>query len=298
MKLKQAYRLHTLQAALHEGDIKRVFTLLRAAGVEPLLAKGWAVARLYPESGLRPYGDIDLCVRPDEYQAAVDALAAPGIRRAPVDLHQRFSDLKDRALDELYRRSHLVRLGDVDVRILGPEDHLRLLCLHLLRHGARRALWLCDIGAVLESMPEDLEWDYLVSGDRRRSDWVACVIGVAHQLLDSRLDESPVAERARHLPGWLVPTVLHQWGMGYSYYTRASECYLRNPAGVLQGLRERWPNPVEATTYVHGPFNGLPRLPFQVTHYLMHLVRFPVRVSGFTRKHHLSSRKTRETVLR
>jgi len=29
-------------------------------GVEPILGKGWAIARLYPERGMRPYGDIDL----------------------------------------------------------------------------------------------------------------------------------------------------------------------------------------------------------------------------------------------
>ena len=66
-QLRQAYRLHTLEAALHERNIKQVFALLRAAGVEPLLVKGWAVARLYTEPGARPYGDIDLCVRPADY---------------------------------------------------------------------------------------------------------------------------------------------------------------------------------------------------------------------------------------
>src|SRR4051794_28894978 len=48
-KLLQAYRLHTLQAAVHERAFVPVLQRLRAAGIDPLLAKGWAVARLYPE---------------------------------------------------------------------------------------------------------------------------------------------------------------------------------------------------------------------------------------------------------
>ena len=82
----QAYRLHTILAAHHEGQLKQVVHVLRSAGVEPLLAKGWAVGRPYPEPGLRPYGDIDLCVQPEQYPAAMAALTQPGVAGLPVDL--------------------------------------------------------------------------------------------------------------------------------------------------------------------------------------------------------------------
>ena len=74
LELREAYRLHSLEAALHERSIKTIVALLRSAGVEPVLVKGWAVARLYPEAGLRPYGDIDLCVRPEQYRQAAALL--------------------------------------------------------------------------------------------------------------------------------------------------------------------------------------------------------------------------------
>src|SRR5947207_10325913 len=35
--LKQAYRLHTLQAELHEVQLQQVLTCLQSAGIEPLL---------------------------------------------------------------------------------------------------------------------------------------------------------------------------------------------------------------------------------------------------------------------
>jgi hypothetical protein len=275
MQLRQAYRLQTLQAGLHEEQIQQVFTGCRAAGLEPLLGKGWAVARLYPEPGLRPYGDIDLFVRPEQHAAARTVLSNPTAPHCPVDLHQGFPDLADRRLEDLYRRSRLVKLGEVEVRILGPEDHLRHLCLHLVRHGAWRPLWLCDIGAALEAQPADFDWDYCFRGARRRTDTIACAVGLAHQLLDARVDQSPVAHRARHLPRWLVPAVLRQWASPYRRYTdQRMATYLRNPAGVLPALRSRWPNPIEATVSLHGPFNDLPRLPFQLGDWLVRLARF------------------------
>jgi hypothetical protein len=272
LKLRQAYRLHTLQAVLRQRELVTVTRLLRSAGVEPLLGKGWAAARLYPEPGLRPYGDFDLCVRPEQFRAAQEVLRSPDAIGCAVDLHQglapqwegaAFSLLDDRPLESLYQRSQLVMLDGTPVRVLGPEDHLRLLCLHMLSHGAWRPLWLCDIGAALENRPPEFDWDRCLSGDRRRSDWVACSIGLAHQLLGARVADTPVAERGQRLPGWLVPTVLRQWGQVYTHRAPISSC-LRRPARLLKELRHHWPNGVEATVDVRGPFNEWPRLPFQL----------------------------------
>ena len=281
-QLHQAYRLHTLVAAVHERAIQRIVTLLRAAGVEPLLAKGWAVARLYPEPGLRPYGDVDLWVRPGQYGPAVAALRNSAPLGCAVDLHQRCFELKDRTPDELYARSLVVGLGEVDVRILGPEDHLRFLCVHMLAHGAWRPLWLCDIGAALESRPADFDWDCCLGGNKRRADWVACALGLAHRLLGARLDGTPVA-RTSHLPRWLVPTVLREWGAGYRHREPLA-AYLRHPAGVLEALRLCWPNPILATVEVGGPFNELPRLPFQLGQCLSRTAQIAAELAGSLRK--------------
>ena len=45
-RLRQAYLYQTLRAALQEQEIETVFALLAHAGVEALLLKGWAAARL------------------------------------------------------------------------------------------------------------------------------------------------------------------------------------------------------------------------------------------------------------
>lgn len=265
----QAYRLHSLQAALHERNIKMVIPLLRDCGVEPLLVKGWSIARLYPEAGLRPYGDLDLCVLPEDYEKARAALNAPECLQYNVDLHVGFGKFYDRRTDDIFAGSRLVRLDDIDVRVLSAEHNLRFLCLHLLRHGAVRPLWLCDVAVLIETRADDFDWDLCLSGSRKRADWVACAIGLAHRLLGAELGDTPVARRAANLPRWMMPAALKVWGVSYQMPGQVAK-YLRYPfsrlKGLIKELPQHWPNPIEATMTVKGPFNELPRLPFQVGH--------------------------------
>jgi hypothetical protein len=199
-----------------------------------------------------------------------------------VDLHQGleqtgFSLLDDRTLDDLFTRSQLVRLGEAEVRILAPEDHLRLLCLHTLGHGAARPLWLCDVAVALETRPTDFDWDLCLGGDQRRAEWVVTALGLAHHLLGARLDDTPVAERAARLPRWLVPTVLRSWASGYSPNARLAG-YWQQMFKVVRELPHYWRNPIEATIEVNAPFNEWPRLPLQVAALARRTARYLIRL--------------------
>src|SRR5262245_10154286 len=119
--LHQAYRLNALQSAVHDRSLNRLVVFLRAAGVEPILGKGWAIARLYPQAGLRPYGDIDLFVHPKAYAAAYASLRRPGVPSAPVDLHAGTADLNDRSFEDVEARASVHSIGDAPVRVFGPE---------------------------------------------------------------------------------------------------------------------------------------------------------------------------------
>ncbi len=270
IKLQQEYKLSTLEAAVHEKDIEQVFTLLRAEGVEPILIKGWAIARLYPTPGLRHYSDIDLCVHPDKIPLAESILSRPENNKYFVDLiHDEVDRYYITPWDELFAHSQLVRLGEIDVRVVGAEDHLRLLCIHLLKHGVSSARWLCDIGLAVENRPADFDWQRCL-GERRQADWVACAIGLAHQLLGASVKNTPVADRAMRLPKWLIPQVLKRWESTdaryltpYKYHAPMQN-YLRRPVVALKALRHRWPDPIEATIWLRGSFDELPRLPFQL----------------------------------
>jgi hypothetical protein len=274
--LRQAYRLGMLQAEIDRRRVATAFQTLRAGGVEPLLGKGWAAARLYPEEGLRAYSDIDLSVRPADFRAAEALL--PELARAGcgVDLHRGFPQLADRPAAALYERSVLVTLHGVGVRLLGPEDHLRLLALHMLGHGAWRPLWLCDLAAAIEARPPGFDWSWLLHGDVRRTDWVVCGLALAEALLGADLQGARLP--ARRLPRWLVPAVLSEWEHIDADTPQGARrpmlSYLASPSGWMKALGRRWPNPIEASVDVGAPFNGLPRWPIQAGACVYRTLRF------------------------
>jgi hypothetical protein len=154
-----------------------------------------------------------------------------------------------------------------------PEDHLRVLCTHLLRHGAARALWLCDVALVVESRPPDFDWERCLGPDPCVADWVACTVGLAGTLLGARTAETPIAARAARLPRWLVPAVLRQWGQEYRRLAPLAD-HVGRPRTALAELRHHWPNPIAATVALGGRFGPGPRFPYQVGATVRGLGRF------------------------
>jgi hypothetical protein len=59
-ELHEAYRVQVLRYAVREREIEQVVGLLQSVDAEPVLCKGWAAARLYPDMAVRPLGDIDI----------------------------------------------------------------------------------------------------------------------------------------------------------------------------------------------------------------------------------------------
>jgi len=284
--LRQAYRLQALQARIHETKIQKTFRLFRAAKVDPILIKGWAISRLYPQPGLRPFGDIDVLVRRADYEAAKTVIDSEEAKDCWVDLHHHISELADRSEDDLFSRSNVIVCGDQPVRVLSAEDHFALLAIHLLKHGAWRPLWLCDLGILLESLPDTFDWKFCLGQTRRRANWILSAIHLAHVLLDASIQDPAIAERSRQSPNWLARSVLKQWESPFAIkqppmsHRAPMSAYLRNPAGLLGDLANRWPNPILATVSVNGQFNRLPRLPYQVGNLMARAGQFLFRTSN------------------
>lgn len=267
--LHQAYRLQSLQSEVHEQKIEKLFRLFREGQVDAVLAKGWATAGIYPEKALRPYGDIDLCVRPEHIKLAEEILSTPEANDCWVDLHQHFSEIDERSIDELFARSRRVSLGEEQIRVLGPEDQLALSCIHLLKHGAWRPLWLCDVGVAIETLPVTFDWDVCLGHNNTRANWIMCAIGLAKHLLGAETQGVPSMTNAQ-LPAWLIENVIKLWARPFNIYQPPMSHpvpmadLLRHPSGLIAGLRQRWPNPIIATISVNGEFNSLPRFPYQM----------------------------------
>jgi hypothetical protein len=251
LELKRQALVQRVHARTLERDLEEIVGTLRAGGVEPVVVKGWAAARLYPERGSRPYGDVDLFVRPAERARAEETLEHAG--RIDVDFdHEEANGTGAHAIDRLFERSCEVPLGAVRVRVLCPEDHVRLVCHHAMRSYLWRPLWLCDAAVAIESRPRGFDWDLCLGGDRRAADWVAHTIGLACVLLGVSPDGLPIPRGARRPPRWLVRSVLDLWGAGleknHDPTTRSTTPMrelLSNRSALIAGLRERWPTPLE-----------------------------------------------------
>uniref|UniRef100_UPI0035624D47 nucleotidyltransferase family protein n=1 Tax=Paraconexibacter sp. TaxID=2949640 RepID=UPI0035624D47 len=105
--LRDAARLHLLQAGLHDLRLDAVLALADDLGLEPILVKGWTLARRYPARGLRPYGDVDLVLpAPDgeRMRAALDARPHDD-RWVDVDLDHAFLRADRTPVADLWERS-------------------------------------------------------------------------------------------------------------------------------------------------------------------------------------------------
>src|ERR1051325_8237678 len=289
--LQQAYRLQSLQSEIQAQSIQKLFRLLRQASIEAVLAKGWAAANLYGDRTLRPFGDIDICVRARDHGRLNDVLSTGEAKGCWVDLHSNFSEIGNRSVEELFSRSKLLSIGDEPVRVLGDEDHLALLCIHFLKHGAWRPLWLCDVAAAIESAPSSFDWQLCLGTDRTRASWIKTTFSLAQKLLGASLDRLPSELRAVPVPQWLVDTIHKQWSHPFAAYQApmnhpvpVSEIW-RKPGSWPDGLRQGWPNPILATISVHGKLNNVPRLPYQIANCVSRVVRLIIPTGNEMQEH-------------
>lgn len=242
-QLHAVYRMNALTAARHREQLQFLLIEFRGQEIEPLLIKGPTVARFYAEPGLRPEADIDLCVAPEQFPAAMQVLRRNLHLASAVDLHEGIPDLPDRTWAQTGRRSKTLQVGAAAVRILCLEDQVRLLCHHQVRHGCVNPMMLCDLAATLEAIGDDFDWDYCLTGWRRLIQWTLCTIGVASKILGAEFAWPTIRQRALCVPDRLVHAVERAW---------------ETPATNV------WPNPIEAMARMRvGPFNGAPHCVWQ-----------------------------------
>ncbi len=283
--LRDTYRHQSLRSGVHEQQVEKVFRVLREAEVDAFLVKGWAAAILYEQNDLRPAGDIDVCVRLEHYGKALAALAES---ECSTDLHTSLGEIGERSFDELLARSTTVPLGAENVRTLCTEDHLALLCIHLLKHGGWRPLWLCDIAAAIESLPWNFNWDICLGKHEQRARWIACTFGLAERLLQADISGVPLDRDQMRVPDWITETVLYHWSRlfpGDTLPMRSAQLMsvtLKQRRDILKGILERWPDPITATFNLQGDVNNFPRFPYQLADFLRIGVQFIFASSGRT----------------
>jgi hypothetical protein len=252
MALQDYYRKEALYAKLHEREISRCAALLQERGVPCLFGKGWSVARRYPGWGMRACGDIDVYVAVHQLQQAKAAIGDDSSWAVSIDLHGSCQEFSGETFEALSERAEQVILREVVCCFIPPEEHLRLLTFHSLRHGLARPVWLLDIGFYLRAVGDSLDWARVTALSPTRLSWLKGVIWLAHAALGFPLPEA--LQPFRPLPGWVLDEVYHAWGR--PYWARLPVLSLwREPWQMLQEIPRHWPNLIEAVYEQGRPFH-------------------------------------------
>jgi hypothetical protein len=269
--LEDEERWLILRAKVTEERIKSAFRLLRDKEIEPVLIKGWAAAREYPERHLRNFSDIDLCVSPAMYEKSLALIDGEEGRKLNIDLHRGLRHLDTLEWEELFQNSLTVPVDEVPFRVLRPEDHLRVLCVHWLTDGGAHKEKLLDIFYLLQNHKEDFEWDFCfrkTSPKRRR--WIIKTIAVTHRYYGLDVSDLPFADELRTIPGWFMRALEKEWASG----AKLKPMHVSMGSGneFWNQLKKRFPpNAIQATIDMEGEFDESSRFYYQMGSILLRL---------------------------
>jgi hypothetical protein len=213
----EAHEAHVMALAgdlVRERELIGLVELLQRSGIDHRVLKGSAVAHLdYPDPSLRSFADVDLLVRSEEWDDAIDALRTEGwerefgeprpgfdrrfvkgmvLRRQPeggveLDLHRTLSlgpfGLTVRLAD-LWEGYEVLRLGGAELRALRGEERLVHACFHAaLGDVPPRLVPLRDIAQM--SLGGNVDFDRVMELARswRAEAVLARAVGLAWEIL-------------------------------------------------------------------------------------------------------------------
>jgi hypothetical protein len=172
-------------AAIRTRELRRVLDACADAGIQPVVIKGAHLGHvLYASSALRPHGDVDIVVAPEELDIVARTVAPLGYDRLPhvrgrliLGQHhfRRIDDLGvPHALDVHWRiaaplvfrdvltagvlRGRALPIPALGSHARGPSlpDALAIACVHLAAHhrNAPLLLWLYEIAALAVTLDD------------------------------------------------------------------------------------------------------------------------------------------------
>ena len=287
--LAETARLLALADSLRAENLGHLSALMRDEGLTPVLFKGWAIAQYYAQSYLRPCGDFDILVRAADFDRAYALLArhavlimAPGdgtfvLRNRAlqtdytVDLHGDLSPLYNTDVNGVFVRAKPAPSPAQSLLVPSAEDHLRIVIMHLLKHGAWRPIWWCDVAALVEKITDSFDWATCLTGDRVTADWISATIVTTHRLLDCRIDHLPGAVRDYPAPVWIEQTIRKLWDAPYPAQFIMHRSELRR--APFDYLRKVWGNPVWAAFTQGAAVTKTPRVRYQLRRFARHVGR-------------------------
>ena len=236
---------------------------MRQNDIEPILIKGWAAARFYPEPSERYSNDIDLVVAPAEC-GRVSEILKNFENRILIDLHCGARHLDALSFEDLFANSTLVKCGETGIRVPRPEDHLRILCVHWLSDGGEKRERLRDIYYVLENRPADFDWARCLNAvSETRKKWIVCAIALAQKYFGLDVSGMPSAVRTADIPRWVIETLEREWANPVSLIPLHQS--MSDAGQFFRQVKKRIPpNPIQATIDMEGEFDERSRIFYQI----------------------------------
>jgi hypothetical protein len=265
-----ADRWNVLQCRVQQTRTVQAVEVFRSQGIEPIVIKGVAAARYYPSEKGRSSVDVDLAVARHQFaRAKAIAESATGLA---IDVHRELRHLDTVPWNDLVANSVELSFHEGTVRVLRPEDDLRVLCVHWLTDGGvhRDRLW--DMYYAISRRGDPFNWERflsVVSPTRQR--WIECVLGLAAKYLELDLTSSPLAGAENRIPDWVIRTVEREWEAEIKPLPLEASLFDRKML-LTQVKRRLRPNPLYATVDCEGSFDARTRLFYQVRNGL-HRVR-------------------------
>ncbi len=240
-------------------------SLLRSTGFEPVVIKGWAVARFYDTFWERVYSDCDVAFDPADFGRAVEYFSQAETRGIAADLHEGLRTFDNLPWEDLYSRSYNVDLDGTPIRVLADEDNLRVTALHWLTDGGVNKERLWDIYYLVKNRNEDFDWQRcLESNGPVRKTWVMAAIATARDHLELDLKGLPEKAQSFQLPEWYMKTLDKEWKRGV-YPRRVLSTVLTRPKLLAEQIYRRFPpNKIAATVATETPIDDSPRLSAQL----------------------------------
>ena len=194
--LNGQYTLSQKRFMLARSLVIQITERLNNVGIQPLWVKGVILAEsLYSDPGMRPFGDLDLIVGPEEYSRAQGALSifqkteeslrdtafianlsSDSDLQIGIELHNSNGKINylehafekclginwAQEIEKVYAASVPVESALGRIRMISKPFMLRFSCIHYTVHlisSFPPFLWLCDIAFLLNKYRTSLEWN-------------------------------------------------------------------------------------------------------------------------------------------
>jgi hypothetical protein len=196
-EMRQAFLVSVVRSLQMERQLREIVEAFKQDGVRVLVLRGPALAfSLYPDPAMRPGGDLDLLVLPEQVVQARGILENLGYRclakrfevardffreecfvhqgnhgnKFPVDLHwvhwelhPFFKGSEEVEIHDLFERAWKVETPTLTFETLHPVDYLIHSAIHLvmIHKNEMRLSWIYDTALLAKRLQVDNEWKTL-----------------------------------------------------------------------------------------------------------------------------------------